>query len=118
MKISNTPGVDQLLGQSDLEDKPMEQDDKVVIVEEYQSEDPGSLLACGEKDLFSQEEDLSNSQLVDYVNAPTQEENPVVPARSQEVHDTLQPLPLGDWAEEVEHSCGPSSLSLFWTVSP
>ena len=82
----------------------MEQDDEVVIVEVCHSEDPGSLLACGEKDLFSQDEDLSDSQLADYINAPTQEDNPVVPARSQEVDDTLQPLPLGDWVEEVENS--------------
>ena len=49
----NALGVDQLLGQSDPEDKPMEQDNEVIFLEENQSEDPGSLLACGEKDLFS-----------------------------------------------------------------
>ena len=59
----NAPGVDQLLGQSNPEDE-------VIIVEECQSEDPSSLLACREKDLFSQEEDLSSSQLVAYVNTP------------------------------------------------
>ena len=65
--------------------------------------DPSSLLACGEKDLFSQEEDLSDSQLVAHVNAPNQKD-PVVPALSQEVEEALQPLPLGDWAEEVVNS--------------
>ena len=44
---------DYLLGHSDPEEEPMEQDNKVVFVEERQPEDPGSLLACGEKDLFS-----------------------------------------------------------------
>ena len=72
---NNALGVDQLLGQSDPEDKPMEQDNKVIIVEEHQSEDPGSLLAFGEKDLFSQEEDLSNFQLVAYINTSTQKIN-------------------------------------------
>ena len=81
----------------------MEQDNNILIVEERQPEDPGSLLACGEKDLFSQEEDLSDSQLAAYVNAPSQED-PVVPACSQEVEEALQPLPVGDWVEEVENS--------------
>ena len=31
---ANTPGVDQLLGQSDPEDEAMEQDNEVVFVEE------------------------------------------------------------------------------------
>ena len=66
----------------------MEQDDKVVFLEERQPEDPGSLLFCGEKDLFSQEEALSNSQLLAAVNAPTQED-PVVLACSQEVEEAL-----------------------------
>ena len=50
---ADAPEMDQLLGQSDPEDEAMEQDKEVVIVEECQSEDPGSLLACGEKDLLS-----------------------------------------------------------------
>ena len=49
---SNAPKVDQLLDQSDPEDMDMEQDDEVVIVEECQSQDFGSMLACGEEDLF------------------------------------------------------------------
>ena len=40
-------GEDNLLDQSDPEVEPMEQD-KVVIVEERQPEDPDSLLACRE----------------------------------------------------------------------
>ena len=40
----------------------MEQDDEVVIMEECQSQDLGSMLACGERYLFSQEE-LSDSHL-------------------------------------------------------
>ena len=38
----------------------MEQDNEVVIVEECQSQDLISMLACGEKDVFRQEE-LSDS---------------------------------------------------------
>ena len=85
---ANVPEVDQLLGQSDPEDVDTEQDNKVVIVEECQSQDLGSMLACGEKDLFSQEE-LSDSQLVTFINALTQEDVPVALAHPQEVEDTL-----------------------------
>ena len=56
----------------------MEQDNDVIFVEEKQPEDPGSLLVCGKKDLFSQEE--------------------------VEVEEILQPLPVTSWAEEVENS--------------
>ena len=49
---ANAPKVDQLLDQSDPEDINMEQDDEVVIVEECQSQDFGSMLVCGEEDLF------------------------------------------------------------------
>ena len=73
----------------------MEQDDEVVIVEGCQSQVLGSMLACREKDLLSQEE-LSNSQLVTVINAPTQEDIPVVLACFQEVEDAQ---------EEVENSC-------------
>ena len=41
-----------------------------VTEEKRQCEDPGSLLAYEEKDLVIPEEDLSDSQLVAYVNAP------------------------------------------------
>ena len=99
---ANAPKVDQLLDQSDPEDMDMEQDDEVVIVEECQSQDFGSMLACGEEDLFSQEE-LSNFQLLAIVNAPTQEDVPVALACPQEVKDALQSMPL-DWVEEVENS--------------
>ena len=71
-------------------------------MEECQAQDLGSMLAYGEKDLFSQEE-LSNSQLVTFINSPTQEEVPLAPAHLQEVEDALQSVPL-DWAEEVENS--------------
>ena len=81
---ANTPEVNQLLGQSYPGDSDMEQDDKVVIVKECQSQDLGSMLACGEKDLFSQE-DLSDSLLVAFINAPTQEDVPVALAHSPEV---------------------------------
>ena len=53
---------------------------------------------------MSQEEVLSDSQLEAFINTPTQDNNPVVLARSQEVEDALQPLPLEDWLEEVENS--------------
>ena len=76
----------------------MEQEYKLVFVEERQPEDPDSLLACKEKDLFSQEEDLSDCQLLAAVTAPTQEDS-VVPARSQEVEELLQPLPVTSWTE-------------------
>ena len=66
---AKAPEVDQLLGQSYPEDVDMEQDDEVVIMEECQSQDLGSMLACGERDLFSQEEDLSDSQLVTFINS-------------------------------------------------
>ena len=99
---ANAPKVDQLLDQSDPEDIDMEQDDEVVIVEECQSQDFGSMLACGEEDLFSQEE-LSNFQLLAIVNALTQEDVPVALACPQEVKDALQSMPL-DWVEEVENS--------------
>ena len=98
---ANTPEVDQLLDQSDPEDVDMEQDNKVVIVEECQSQDLGSMLACGEKDLFSHEE-LSDSQLVAFINAPTQEDIPVALACHQEVKDALLSMPL-DWVEDVEN---------------
>ena len=52
-------GEEYLLDQSDPEKDPMDQGE-VVIVEERQPEDPGSLLACGEWDLFD-EGDLSDS---------------------------------------------------------
>ena len=99
---ANAPEVDQLLGQSNPEDVDMEQDDKVVTVEECQSQDLSSMLACGEKDLFSQEE-LSNSQLVAFINAPTQEDIPVAPPCPQELEDALRSMPL-DWAEDIENS--------------
>ena len=61
------------------------------------------MMACGKKDLFSQEEELSNSPLVTFINAPTQEDVPVVLAYSQEVEEYLWPVPL-DWSEDVENS--------------
>ena len=66
----STLSEDHLLGHSDSEVEPMEKDDNIVFVEK-EPEDLGSLLACREKDLFSQEEDLSNSQLLAVANAPT-----------------------------------------------
>ena len=99
---ANAPKVDQFLDQSDPEDETMEQDDEVVIVEECQSQDFGSMLGCGEKDLFSQEK-LSDSQLVAFINAPTQEGVPVALACSQDVEEALWPVPL-DLLEEVENS--------------
>ena len=56
----------------------------------------------GAKDLFSQEE-LSDSQLVAFINTPTQEEVPVALTCSQEVKEALWPVPL-DLSEEVENS--------------
>ena len=54
------------------------------------------MLACGKKDLFSKEE-LSNSQLVAFINAPTQGDVLVALACFLEVEEALSPMPL-DWS--------------------
>jgi len=79
----------------------MEQDEEVIIVEECQSEDTGSLVACGEKDLCSQEEDISNSQLATLINAQTKKDIPMVLAFFWDIEDALLPVQL-DSSEEVE----------------
>ena len=48
----------------------MEQEE-VVFLEEVQPVDPGSMLACGDKDLFT-EKDPTNFQLKAAINASTQ----------------------------------------------
>ena len=69
----------------------MEQEE-VVFLEEVQPADLGSLMACGYKDLFT-EEHPTDSQLEATINAPTQED-PGVPARFLEVEAALQPIPI------------------------
>ena len=60
------------------------------MLEEEQPVDQGHLLACNGRDIF-EEDDLTDSQLVFDVNAPTQED-PGVPARSAELEEALQPI--------------------------
>ena len=81
-------GVELLNQSADLEEEPMEQE--VIVLEEEQPVDPGQGLACSGRDVF-EEDSLTNSQLLAYVNAPT-EEDPRVPARFAEVEAALQPV--------------------------
>ena len=75
-------------GDSLLEqEEPMEQE--VAKQGEKQSEDPVSLLMCSEKDIFD------DSQLIGVAKAPTPVD-PVVPVRSAETEDALQPAPNFD----------------------
>ena len=60
------------------------------------------MLACNGRDIFClKEDDLTDSQLVVAVNTQTQED-PVVPARSAEVEEALQPIHNLCWAVESE----------------
>ena len=71
---------------------------EVIMLEEVQPADPGHKLACGENDIFA-EDDITDSQLERAINVPTQED-PGVPARSPEVEAALQPVPINCWALE------------------
>ena len=55
---------------------------------------------CGEKDIFD-DDPLTDSQLMAVVNAPTPVD-PVVPVRSAETEEALQPAPNFDWVWEFE----------------
>ena len=55
---------------------------------------------CGEKDIFD-DDPLTDSQLMAVVNAPTPVD-PVVPARSAETEEALQPVPISCWVAETE----------------
>ena len=89
---------DLLLDQSEGQEEPMKQE--VANLEGKQSEDPGSLLMCNDKDIFA-DDPLTGSQLLAFVNAPTPVD-PVVPARSAETEKALQPDPNLDWVLEVK----------------
>ncbi len=68
---------EDLLDQSaDSEEEPMEQE--VVVLNEVQPVDPGHMLACSDRGIFT-EVGLTNSRQVAAANAPTQED-PGVPA--------------------------------------
>ena len=69
--------------------------------EEKQSEGPGRLLTCSDRDIFEEDNYLAISQLMAAVNAPTPED-PAVPARSAETEEALQPVPIPDLAEEQD----------------
>ena len=69
-------------------------------MEEVQPVDPGHMLACGDRDIFT-EGNLTDSQLVVAVNAPTHED-PRVPAQYPEVEVALQPIPIECWASKSE----------------
>ena len=75
----------------------MEQEE--AVLEEKQPEDPGHMLAHGGKDIF--DNDLSVSQLVVAINAPTPVD-PAVPARTAETEEALQPVPIPCWVAETE----------------
>ena len=86
---------DSLLDKSEEQEEPME----VAEEGEKQSEDSSNLLMCGEKNIF--DDSLTESQLMAMVNTPTPE-NLVVPARSAETEEDLQPAPSSNWVSEVE----------------
>ena len=81
---------DTLLDLSEDLEEPMEQGE--AKLEEKQSEDPGHLLTCGDRDIFEEDDHLTDSQLLAAVNAPTPEDL-AVPARSAETEEALQPVP-------------------------
>ena len=99
-ECDDVKGEDLLDQSADLEEEPMEQED--VMLEEEQPEDPGHMLACSGRDIFClEEDDLTDSQLVVAVKAPTQEDLGV-PARFAEVEEALQPIHNLCWAVESE----------------
>ena len=94
------PVADILDQSADLGGEPMEEE--VVMLEEVQvlpepaepaePEDPGYMLACGERDIFDEDASLlyTASQLVRDLSTPTQED-PGVPAQSLEVEEIPKP---------------------------
>ena len=107
-------GVDLLDQSADLGGEPMEEE--VVMLEKVQvlpeptdpaeAEDPGYMLACGERDIF--DEDVSSlytaSQLIRDLSTPTQDD-PGVSALSPEVEEILRdiPKPEGfDWVAKMD----------------
>ena len=75
-KCDDIQGEDLLDQSADSEEEPMEQE--VVVLKEVQPADPGHMLACSDRDIFT-EVDRTNSRHVAAINAPTQED-PGVPA--------------------------------------
>ena len=84
-ECDDVQGEDLLDQSADSEEEPMEQE--VVVLLEVQPADPGHMLACSDKGIFT-EVDLINSRHVVAVNAPTQE-NPEVPAPLSAGHPNL-----------------------------
>ena len=108
-ECDNNQGLGLLDQSGDLEEEPMEQKD--IVLEDEKPVDPGHMLACGGKGIFEQD-NLSASQLVVAVNAPTPED-PVVPAVTAEAEAALQPVPFhaGYQSQRIRI---PPSLSLAW----
>ena len=68
--------------------------------------DLGSMLACGDRDIYDKDAPPSLytlSQLVADVNVPTQED-PEVPAHSPRMEEALQPTNIGDWSSKCEQN--------------
>ena len=80
---------DSLLDPSEDQEESMEQ--KEAKQGEKQSEDPGSLLMCCDRDIFA-DDLLTDSQFMVAINTPTPVD-PIVPARSAETEKALQPAP-------------------------
>ena len=78
---------------------------------EKQSDNPGSLLICSDRDIFA-DDSLTSSQLLASVKAPTPVD-PIVPARSAETEKAMQPAPDFDWNQEVEDQDS-AYLSIAW----
>ena len=113
------PGEGLLDQSADWLEEPMDQDDVIILDEgEYQPPEPveppeptepadlGSMLACGDRDIYDEDAPPSLytlSQLVADVNVPTQED-PEVPARSPRTEEALQPVHIGDWSSECEQN--------------
>ena len=75
-KCDNILGEDLLDQSANSGEEPTEQE--VVVLIEVQPADPGHMLACSDKGIFT-EVDLINSRHIRAVNIPTQED-PGVPA--------------------------------------
>ena len=84
-ECDDVQGKDPLDQSADLEEEPIDQE--VIVLEEVQPADPGHKLACGDNDIFA-EDDITDSQLERAINVPTQED-PGVPAQSPEVEEAL-----------------------------
>ena len=80
-ECDDVQGEDLLDQSANSEEEPMEEE--VVALKEVQPADPGHMLACSDRRIFT-EVGLTNSRHVAAVNAPTQED-PRVPAPGQEL---------------------------------